>query len=107
MKHNSSERRKEPRYPVEANVIVQKKNGERIRATAVDISSSGIRLRLGQPCPLDQDEEVTLEVELPEHPDKPFSSWGLGRVVYRNDGGIGIQLYGGHFDPMPAAGLED
>jgi hypothetical protein len=101
------ERRKEARYPVEANVIVRKKGGEAIAATAVDISSSGMRLRPCQSCPLDLDDEVSVEIELPEFPDKPFSSWGLGRIAYKNERGIGIQLFGGRFDPFPGSGSED
>jgi hypothetical protein len=105
--HKSAERRKETRYPVEAKVIVRKKSGEAIAATAVDISSSGMRLRPCQFCPLDLDDEVTVEIELPEAPDKPFSSWGLGRVAYINDRGVGIQLYGGRFDPLSCGELGD
>lgn len=101
-KDPSPERRKETRYPVEANVVVRKSNGNTLRATAVDISSSGMRLLCpNRSCPLTPGEEVTVDVELPEGPDKPFSAWGFGRVAHVNGGGAGIQLYGGHFDPMP------
>jgi c-di-GMP-binding flagellar brake protein YcgR len=101
-----AERRKETRYPVEAKVVVRKTNGETVSATAVNISSSGMRLCLEQPCPLALDEEVTVDVELPEHPDKPFSAWGLGRVAYIGQGGAGIQLYGGQFVPLPSGGED-
>ncbi len=100
------ERRKETRYPVQAKAIVQKKNGETIVATAVDISSSGMRLRFDRRCPLQVDEEVTVDVELRERPNQPFSAWGLGRVAYINERGVGIQLLGGQFDPLPAGWRE-
>ncbi|HTW65964.1 MAG TPA: PilZ domain-containing protein [Bryobacteraceae bacterium] len=95
------ERRREQRYPIEAQVIVRRQNGEVLSAQAVDISASGMRVYVPPAsCPLTLDEEVTVEVELRDRPDKPFSAWGLGRVVYIDDSGTGIQLYGGHFDPL-------
>lgn len=104
--HEPAERRREPRYPIEAKVRVWKRSGEMVCATAVDISSSGMRLRPCQACTLELDEEVSIQIELPESVDKPFSSWGLGRVVYINERGIGIQLFGGRFDPLPAGEVE-
>lgn len=98
------ERRKERRYPIEANVLVKKESGEIIRAIAVDISSSGMRLQIdSQPFPLSLDERVTLDIELPELPEKPFSSWGLGRVAHIADETAGVQLFAGHFGPLPVA----
>jgi hypothetical protein len=43
------------------------------------------------------DEEVTVELKLPEHTGQPFSSWGVGRVAHIDGGGAGIQLFGGEF----------
>ena len=104
----TADRRREPRYPIEAKVLVRRQNGEMIPAQAVDISASGMRLYLRQePCPLVLDEEVTVEVELRERPDKPFSAWGLGRVAYVDGAGAGIQLYGGHFDRLPVRPKDD
>jgi hypothetical protein len=103
----NGERRKEPRYLVEAKVIVRKKSGEVFPATAIDISSSGMRLRRYQSCPLDLEDEVSAEIEVPEFPDKPLSSWGYGRVAYKkNERGIGIQLFGGRFGPLPDGDSE-
>ena len=92
------DRRKEIRYPLEAQVIVRTHNGTAIHATAVDISSSGMRLRFSEPSPLRQGEEITVEVALPDYPDKSFSAWGVGRIAYVDDRGAGIQLLGGQFD---------
>lgn len=101
-KEPSLERRKELRYPVKARVLVRKANGETLHATAVDISSSGMRLLCPDGfCALTPGENVTVDVELPERPDKPFSAWGLGRVAHIDSGDAGIQLFAGHFDPLP------
>lgn len=96
--YQGSDRRKEIRYPLEAKVIVRTKNGEAIPATAVDISSSGMRLRFGEPCPLARGEEITVEVELPDYPDKSFSSWGVGRIAHVIGNAAGVQLLGGQFE---------
>lgn len=101
--HKGTERRKERRYPFEAKVTLRNKDGVIIRASAVDISSSGMRVRFGHDCPLALNDEITVEVELPDYPDKPFSAWGLGRVAYLSGGDAGIQLFGGQFDPEPGA----
>lgn len=101
-KEPSPERRKETRYPVEAKVQVQKANGETLHATAVNISSSGMRLLCPNgSCPFTPGEEVTVDVELLERSDQAFSAWGLGRVAHIDNGGAGIQLYGGQFEPLP------
>ena len=102
------ERRRETRYPLEAKVLIRKKSGETLRASAVNISSSGMRVCIEQePCPLQLDDEVTVEVELPDSPGKPFSAWGLGRVAYLDRAVAGIQLFGGEFDAHPEPDGED
>jgi PilZ domain len=96
--YQPGERRKEMRYPLRANVIVRTPGGEAMQATASDISSSGMKLHFAGPCPLARDQEITVEVELSEHPDKSFSSWGVGRIAYVDRDGAGIQLAGGQFE---------
>ena len=98
VEHKGVERRKAVRYPVAADAAVITKEGRTIPATAVDISSAGMRLRFGGPCPLAFQQEITVEVQLPGDPDKSFSSWGLGRVAYIEGNEAGIQLRGGEFD---------
>lgn len=100
MEHVPVERRKEARYPIEAKALVRKKNGETIPATAVDLSSSGMLLHLDLPFSLTLDEEVTVDVELPQDSNKPFSSWGIGRVARIDTCGTAVQLYGGQFESV-------
>lgn len=102
----SADRRREERFPLVAKVIVRTKSGDAIHATAVNISGSGMKLELEAPSTLAIDDEVTVEVELPGRPEKPFSVWGLGRIAYVDDAGAGIQLYGGQFDPLPSGWRE-
>src|SRR5271165_5308378 len=104
MEHTPEERRSEARYPIEAKAMVRKKSGEGMQATALDISSSGMLLHLDQPFSLALDEAVTVDVELPEDSDKPFSSWGIGRVTRIDTCGTAIQLHGGQFESLQLLG---
>jgi c-di-GMP-binding flagellar brake protein YcgR len=99
MEHQPTERRLETRYPIEARAIIRKNSGETIPATAANISGGGMWLHVEQPSSLRIGEAVTVAVELPEDPDKPFAAWGLARVVRFNDSHFGIQLSAGVFDP--------
>jgi c-di-GMP-binding flagellar brake protein YcgR len=104
--YQGGNRRREIRYPLEAKVTVRTKNGEAIHATALDISSSGMRLCFAELCPLARGEEITVEVELPECSDKSFSAWGVGRIAYVEGRGAGIQLLGGQFDGVGPGEVE-
>jgi c-di-GMP-binding flagellar brake protein YcgR len=99
MEHQPTERRSEPRYPIEAHVIVHKNNGETISATAANISGGGMLLHVEQLSSLSLGEAVTVEVELPDEPDKPFVSWGLANVVRFNGSHFGVQLRAGTYGP--------
>jgi len=61
-----------------------------------------MQLLLSRPGLVGIDEVVTVEIQFPDRPEKPFSSWGIGRIAYVESHRTGIELYAGHF-----AGLED
>ncbi|HTR39472.1 MAG TPA: PilZ domain-containing protein [Bryobacteraceae bacterium] len=107
MDQKSSDRRKEPRYPLSAQVLLRKENGESVYATAIDISSSGMRLQIDGPASLELNEVVTVELELPDQPEKPFSSWGIGRVAHLDSTRMGVELSAGRFAGSGAAEPED
>lgn len=98
MKREPVERRKETRYPMEAEAMVHTSSGRAIPATATNISSFGMLLEIDQPAKLSVNDEVTVEIKLPDDPGKPFSSWGVARVVRIDGSCFGIQIYGGTFD---------
>ena len=95
---NGMERRAAERHQIETKVIIHKAHGEPVSATAVDISSSGMFVRLERPDSFHLHETVTVEVELRDHADKPFSPWGIGRVVRLEGKRVAIKLAGGSFD---------
>jgi hypothetical protein len=98
MNQEAQDRRKETRYPIQAGAIIHTSGGTAIPATATNISSFGMLLRIDRPSTLSLDEQVTVEIELPDDPGKPFSSWGVARVAHIDGAYFGIQLSGGTFD---------
>jgi hypothetical protein len=106
MEYEPTERRLEARYPIEAKVIVHKSSGETISATAANISGGGMLLHVEQPSGLCIGDPVTVDVELPDGPDKPFAAWGLAGVVRLTGSYFGIQLSAGTFDPSLDPGDE-
>lgn len=100
MECSPADKRRAPRYPIEAPVNVQTKSGHRFTATAVNISSSGMLLQMTQPFPLNLGEEVTVEVHLPDAFDKALSAWGLATVVRLDGPHSAVQLSAGSFEPL-------
>lgn len=95
------ERRKAPRCPIRANVVIHKPSGQSIPAAAVDISTSGMLVRFDRPVPFCLGEVVTVDVELPADSGQPFSNWGIGRVVRLDGERTAIQLRAGNFGSVP------
>lgn len=98
MDREPGDRRKAQRYPIQADAIVHTSNGRTIPARATNISSYGMLLHIEQSSALAVDEQVTVEIELPNDPEKTFSSWGVARVVRIDGSNLGVQLYAGTFD---------
>ena len=65
-----------------------------------------MRLEIEQPFVLELGDDVSVEVEILDHPDKPFSSWGVGRVAWMDVHGVGIELCAGQFGPLSSCGRE-
>ncbi|MGD1093836.1 MAG: PilZ domain-containing protein [Bryobacteraceae bacterium] len=107
METKNTERRKEPRYQTSAKVVIQKERAEPIAAVAADISSSGMLLHMSRPGLLCLGEVVTIDVELPDHSEQPFSSWGIGTVVRVDTEHSAIQICAGIFDPVSPDDSQD
>jgi len=100
MECSPEDKRRAPRYPIEARVNIQTKSGRTFAATAVNISSSGMLLQLAQPFPLNLGEEVTVEVDLPGPSDQAWSAWGVATVVRLDGLHSAVHLSAGSFESL-------
>jgi c-di-GMP-binding flagellar brake protein YcgR len=80
-------------------VTVHKNGGGTTSAIAADISSAGMLLRVERPSDFRVGEQVTVEVEMPDHPTVPFSAWGAATVVRIDGSMFAVQLQAGTFTP--------
>jgi c-di-GMP-binding flagellar brake protein YcgR len=99
MEQQPTERRIEARFPIEAKVLVRRNTGETVTAQATNLSGAGMSLCLGEPSGLSLGEKVAVEVALPDQTDKPFASWGLGRVAWLDGATFGVELSAATFGP--------
>jgi len=74
-----SEQRREPRYVLEAEALIERASGEKVPASTINVSGGGLLLLLNQPLALELGEVVTCGLRL--YAGKPLQSWGTGRVV--------------------------
>jgi len=91
----ASDKRREQRYLLATEAIVERKTGERMLAFTLNVSGSGVLLALPKPG-LAVGEEVRCGIRLYE--GKPPQSWGTGRVVRVDELRVAID-----FEPSPAA----
>ncbi len=73
------DRRRETRYPIEAEATVElRREKDTIPATTVDLSESGVFLRFKAPVQLAVGDEVTCEFKVRHGPDKALPLLGNG-----------------------------
>jgi len=82
-----SEQRKEERYLLATEAVLERKTGEQFVAFTLNVSGSGILVALQNPI-LYVGEEVRCKIRLYE--GKPPQSWGIGRVVRVADSQVAI-----------------
>jgi len=85
------EQRREPRYALKAEAIIERASGEKLSAFTINVSASGALLELEQPPALELGETVTCGLKL--YSDKPPQSWGTGRVVRLSECRVAIDFH--------------
>jgi len=101
MTSNGRERRREARHPIEASATIQLyRNGEAVDGTTIDVSSSGLRLKVMDHSRLRVGDEVICEVVPPQDEGKGKGVWKTGRLVRINQNEVAIQLSSGALDPI-------
>jgi len=89
---NGDNRRREQRYPVDADAIVERGNGEQIQASTVNLSGSGVLLETAEGATLAVGEQVECGIKLYE--GKPPQSWGHGKVIRVENSRVAIEFKG-------------
>jgi len=101
MQPDYSDRRREPRFPIEAGATVEvSKNGEVVSATTVNISGSGVLLQFEEPVQLAVGDQVVCEFKVSYETDKPLPYWGVGHVVRVDGCRAAIVLMAGGLAPL-------
>jgi hypothetical protein len=82
MEPDSSDNRREPRFPVKTGATVEvQKCGEIAGATTVNISGCGVLLEFKVPTQLAVGDPVVCEFDVTRGAGKPLPYWGMGDVV--------------------------
>jgi hypothetical protein len=112
MDRTGADKRKETRYPIDAEATVQSaKNGGTIRATTENLSERGVLLHFKDPIQLAIGDEVTCEFSAIHDADQALPCWGVGRVIrvdgHRVDGHhAAIEFSAAGFHPVAAKPQE-
>ncbi len=103
MNYNGQDRRREPRYPMEVQVVVRREHSrDAVTGFSLNISGGGIYLRLREPLGLKVGEKVTCEIGLPGDSRKGLPAWGIGEVVRVDEQGAAIEFEAGAFQHSEA-----
>jgi hypothetical protein len=102
-KPDHAERRKEPRFPIEAGATVEvSSNGKLAGATTVDMSGSGVLLDFEEPVALAPGDPITCEFRVSHDSASPLPYWGVGKVIRVTDRRVAIELIAGGFSALEA-----
>jgi hypothetical protein len=79
MKDGTREDRRQIRYPLHTEAVIERMSGEKLAASTVNVSGGGVLLQLAEQSDLQLGETVTCGVKL--YKQKPPQPWGNGRIV--------------------------
>jgi PilZ domain-containing protein len=101
MQDHISDRRSEPRFFVGAPAILRRPNGdEAFPAVTLNVSAGGLLIEVAGGHPFLVGEPLVCELALPDRPEQPFASWGIGRVVRVDHAEAAIELEAATFAPL-------
>jgi len=93
---NDRNRRREPRHPLRAAAILERRAGLPIVVSTVNVSGSGVLVDVAGSCELALGEEVGCSIQL--YDGKPPQAWGVGKVVRVDDSRVAIEFTGLDWD---------
>jgi c-di-GMP-binding flagellar brake protein YcgR len=93
------ERRREVRFAISAQASVETlHNRHTIRATTIDLSGGGVRLKLEDGRRLDLGDKVMCEFKILNAADASMPFWGVGTVVRIGHDWAAVHFEGGGFN---------
>jgi hypothetical protein len=93
--------RREARHPISADALIERKNGEQISATTLNVSGSGVLLDTCCPTDLVLGEEVACSIAI--YAGKPRQPWGVGKIVRLERAHLAIEFTGIDWTSLPRA----
>ncbi len=104
MEYSGPDRRRETRYPITAEVVIEREaTRQTISAKSRDISGGGILLLLDKSLGLKVGEKLVCEVRLPRESSQMLPEWGIGTVVRVDNEGAAVEFRAASF-PEPEKG---
>lgn len=85
-------RRTEPRHPIRTAAILERKTGNKLVGSTVNVSGSGVLLDLAHAADLALGEEVGCSIQI--YGDKPPQAWGVGKIVRVDRCRVAIEFTG-------------
>jgi hypothetical protein len=86
------ERRRERRYDAGAHATLSTAAGITHEGTLVNISGSGVLLRIDEPADIVVGDHVTCEIGPVHIDEEAFPDWGAGRVAWLKGDFVGVEL---------------
>ena len=97
MSDQSSDRRREPRFSIDSQAVLRRRDGADVfPAVVLNISSGGLLVGLNA-SPFAVADTVIFEIVLPYATEQAFASWGIGRVTRIDESKVAIEINSGIF----------
>jgi len=88
MQPTFDDRRREPRFSIQAGTVVALRRGERtVKATTINMSGCGVLLEFAEPVDLAVGDIAVCDFDLPDESGKMLPCWADGTVT-RVDGNL-------------------
>lgn len=101
MEPDGREKRREPRFPIQAGASVEvQKRGAIVSATTVNISGCGVLLQFEIPTHLKVGDPVVCEFDVTRKTNKPLPCWGVGDVVRVDGCQVAVDFKAGALAPL-------
>jgi hypothetical protein len=108
MQATRDEKRREPRFAIQAGTLVGVRRGDKtVKAVTINMSGCGVLLQLSEPVELVVGDTVVCDFDLPNEAGALLPYWAEGSVVRLDENRIAIDFHcGGWTQPKAASSGE-